>query len=389
MCLLKANKRGGQHGHKGSNLKQVANPDQIMQILPSQCDCGCKEFKILPRFEKRQQFDIEITRKVTEYQIMRGKCLGCGNVTKAHSTLPHNAFYGEDIKAYVIWLLDRGMMSYEPIVELFDQVFGMPISEGSINNWRKELAAKLIDLNVFNIPESSIIEQIKIMLRNSTYLHADETTENIAGNKKWVHTNATPAATLLTLGVNRGKDGVAGSGILPDYDGFLIVDGWSSYKSLPNIKGIQTCLAHLFRYFNDMQENYGLSWAHKMTALLKPLMQKAKELYNTGIIAFPQEQILNIHNQYNVIMQEATQEIIHIKDTNHPASRLVRRLSKDYDKATVLRFLEHTDLPTTNNTGEQSFRMLKTRQKICGTVLSEANATENLNISSFIGTMRK
>ena len=114
----------------------------------------------------------------------------------------------------------------------------MPISEGSINNWRKELAAKLVTPSQVNSNES-IIGQIKTIIRNATYPHADETTENIAGIKKWVHTNTIPEATLLTLGVNRGKDGVASSDILPNYDGFLIVDGWSSYKSLPNIKEIR------------------------------------------------------------------------------------------------------------------------------------------------------
>ena len=55
-------KPGAQHGHKGSQLKQVENPTEIEEILVDP--------KTLPKgkwqrigFEKRQVFDIEVSFK--------------------------------------------------------------------------------------------------------------------------------------------------------------------------------------------------------------------------------------------------------------------------------------------------------------------------------------
>ena len=51
--------KGGQKGHKGNNLKQVANPDKIIKCVPTKCNCGHEfhndEFTIS---EKRQVFDL-------------------------------------------------------------------------------------------------------------------------------------------------------------------------------------------------------------------------------------------------------------------------------------------------------------------------------------------
>ena len=63
-------------------------------------------------------------------------------------------------------MLDAHYMTYERLSIYFRDVFGLPISEGSINNWRKEFAKKLGD---------GYISKLKDILSQASYLHADET----------------------------------------------------------------------------------------------------------------------------------------------------------------------------------------------------------------------
>ncbi len=53
------------------------------------------------------------------------------------------------------------------------------------------------------------------------------------------------AATLLTISTKRGMEGITASNVLNDYSGKLVVDGFSAYKSLPSISGIQAVL-HIY-----------------------------------------------------------------------------------------------------------------------------------------------
>ena len=72
----KKGKQGGQQGHKGRTLQQVAHPDKKVRHKPGACDCG-HVFKDdeLRLAETRQVFDLPQPRlEVTEYQLLMGQC---------------------------------------------------------------------------------------------------------------------------------------------------------------------------------------------------------------------------------------------------------------------------------------------------------------------------
>lgn len=87
-------KVGGQFGHRGTTLRQVAHPDQIIVLAPAQCTgCGdiLGESKPL-RVERRQVFDICDGRvKVTEHRAETRCCSACGTITKAKFPPPVRA----------------------------------------------------------------------------------------------------------------------------------------------------------------------------------------------------------------------------------------------------------------------------------------------------------
>lgn len=373
-------RRGGQFGHKGHYLEQVSNPDKIKWLEPKVCECGCSELTMdRGNYEARQVVDVIIKRLVTEYRLVSGDCTGCGEKVKIISDIPNNISYSHTVRCFAVYMLDAHFMTYERLAEYFRDIFNLPISEGSINNWRKEFAAKIGE---------KYLDKIKEVLLAANYLNADETTINIAGDKVWCHTVCNESATLLAASISRGITGITASGVLDKYDGQLVVDGWSSYASLPSIKGIQTCFAHLFRYFTDMHENYKQQWALTLLIFLTQFIDMTKELHGAGIRRYSITQRAKYYKEYDHILTVATKELSSFDfEDDHKTRQLLRRLQRD--KALVLRFLDDTSLPLTNNMAERSLRPLKVQQKISGCSLSMSNAQENLNIRSFIATVKK
>lgn len=374
-----ASNRGGKPGHKGTTLNQVKKPDRIKKIMLEQCSCGSRDLRITGSYEARQEFDVEIKRVVTEHRLIHCKCVSCGMVSKPASDLPSNAFYSEKVKAYAVYMLDRHFMSYERLKEQFTDMFELAISEGSISNWRREFANKL---------GKSYLNKLKQLLLASKYINADETGINVAGNTIWAHVNCTDKYTLLQASPKRGSEGIKASGVLGSYTGFVVADGWSSYKGLATIRGIQSCFAHLFRYCVDIGENYKQKWAIKVLDFLHGLMGESKSLNNAGIRNFSAKSRIKYNLQYDKLLKDGEAELKeHDYGKSHHTWRFLNRLKKE--KSSVLRFLRHTFLPLTNNEAERSLRPLKVKQKISGTCLSLENAQENLNIRSFIATAKK
>lgn len=371
--------RGGQPGHKGNYLQQFANPTEVQNIIPSKCSCGCTNIMVGDKYEARQQINLKVERIITEHRLFYGKCNGCGEPVKGESSLPSNVSYHEMIRCYAVYMLDAHYMTYERLSIYFRDVFGLPISEGSINNWRKEFAKKLGD---------GYISKLKDILSQASYLHADETGLNVAGKNMWAHVVCNDDATLLQISHKRGMEGISASNVLNNYTGMLIVDGFSAYKSLPQIAGIQSCFAHLFRYFKDLTDNYNQSWAQKMSCLFKFALDSTKRLSSLGVDGYSEQVKSYMLNKYNQILDEGEQEIKKGRyGKGHPTVCLLNRLRKERDS--VLRFLDNIYLPLTNNEAERSLRPIKVQQKISGTSLSLSNAQENLDIRSFTATCKK
>lgn len=371
--------RGGKSGHKGTTLNQVKKPDRIKKIMPEQCSCGSRDLRVTGSYEARQEFDVEIKRVVTEHRLIHCKCGSCGLVSKPESDLPGNAFYSEKVKAYAVYMLDRHFMSYERLKEQFTDMFELSISEGSISNWRREFANKL---------GKRYLKELKKLLLACKYINADETGINVAGDTIWAHVNCTDKYTLLQVSPKRGSEGIKASGVLGIYTGFVVADGWSSYKGLPAIRGIQSCFAHLFRYCVDIAENYKQKWANKVLDFLHGLMEESKALNNAGIANFSAKLRIKYNLQYDKLLKDGETELKeHNYGKNHHTWRFLNRLRKE--KSSVLRFLRHTFLPLTNNEAERSLRPLKVKQKISGTCVSLETAQENLDIRSFIATAKK
>src|ERR1019366_5097132 len=131
-------KSGGQEGHKGKNLRQVENPNTIVDHYPSQC-AGCGEALGLEQatgHRKRQLFDLPKPQpvEVTEHRAHSCACPRCG--TKTDAAFPHDvtaaAQYGANIAALVVYLQHWHFVPEDRLAALIKDVFGIDLTTATI-----------------------------------------------------------------------------------------------------------------------------------------------------------------------------------------------------------------------------------------------------------------
>ena len=140
------NPPGGQKGHVGTTLKQVEEPDEIKVIEIDQRTLPKGQTYQEVGFDKRQVFDINISRCVTEYQ---AQILEDEKGNRYVAEFPKNVSgavqYGNALKAHAVYMSQYQLLPYKRIEEYFTEQLQIPISQGSIFNfssWSLLLATK-------------------------------------------------------------------------------------------------------------------------------------------------------------------------------------------------------------------------------------------------------
>src|SRR5215210_5533097 len=131
-------KSGGQPGHPGTTLKQVAEPDQVLTHAPQQCaSCGRVLTEVAGRLaeERRQVFELPpLKLVVTEHRVILKECPYCGqeNSGALPAGVSCGASYGPGVKGLLISLTKQHLLPSERSCQIFADWFGQPVSEGTL-----------------------------------------------------------------------------------------------------------------------------------------------------------------------------------------------------------------------------------------------------------------
>src|SRR5580693_4065165 len=142
-------KSGGQEGHAGDTLRQVAQPDFVVPHEARACERCCSPLDPKSRIavEKRQVFDLpERLLLVTEHQASVHRCAHCRWVTKA--AFPEGvvspAQYGERFKAAAVYLNVQQLIPEDRTAQAISDIFGAPpVCSASVVAWVGEKAEEL------------------------------------------------------------------------------------------------------------------------------------------------------------------------------------------------------------------------------------------------------
>jgi transposase len=387
-------KPGGQVGHPGATLEFVEKPDRLVIHAPQSCFlCGSAlAGSEVARTQRRQVHDLPSQKiEVTEHQAQTKVCSRCGAENKADFPAGVKApmQYGEGVRSVAAYLLGYQLLPYDRCAEAMADLFGCPLSPGTLATLLKGCAGELAG------PEMLIKE----WLRKSVVLGVDETGLRVSKRQDWVHVTATDKLTLLVHDRRRGERATSGIDVLPRFEGVAVHDGFSSYDQYQQCRHAQ-CNAHILRELNYVIETGKVKWAVEMKALLleiKAAVDKAREGEKTKLPPRLKAEFLRRYDEaigrakklYGTLQRRGRAKRRGRAESPIRAAgrKLACRLEAKRDE--VLLFMDDFSVPFDNNQAERDLRMLKVKQKVSGCFRTDRGAAEFCRLRSYVSTMKK
>jgi transposase len=379
---------GGQAGHKGTTLKQIAQPTQTVEhALPERCDL-CHRALPLSHAQveaRRQIVDIPaVAFDVIEHRTLAVACQ-CG---KRHvSTFPANVTeavqYGPNVRALGVHLTQGQMLPFARAAELLRDIHGIAVSPGTLVAWVGDAKDALQDT----------ADLIADHLRQSPLVNADESGLRVAGKLHWLHIAANERLTWYGVHTKRGLEAIEAHGILPKRIGVLVHDCWAPYWRLDeSVHAL--CNAHLLRELLYVKEITGQAWPESMMTFLLNANELCEAARQKQIV-FDADGIAAFRTLYDAIVREGEQ--LHPEASTQTGSsrrtkqsiahNLLRRFRLHADS--ILLFIRDLTVPFTNNMAERAVRMPKVKQKISGCFRTLVGANNFCVIRSCLDTLRK
>jgi transposase len=378
-------KSGGQAGHAGTTLRQVATPDTGRDYCPPVCPgCGgALGIEQATGHQKRQVFDIpQPVVQVTEHRAHSCRCLACG--TETHGEFPDEvtaaAQYGATVVALVVYLQAWHFIPEDRLAELMADVFGVELATSTIAAMGQRKAQELAGL-------AAHIEQ---EVKQAAVKHLDETGYRIGGVLQWLHVASTWLLTCYRTSRQRGA-------MLAGVRGIIVHDFWRPYLRMVGVTHA-LCNAHHLRELKALIDIEKEPWARAMPRFLRQSCH-AVHLARERRRSLPPTFLLWLTTRYDRILAQGF--VFHESQAPLAAvgrkrrGRIRRRTGHNLlirlrnHKEDTLRFLHDPTVPFTNNQAERDLRMMKVRQKISGGFRSDTGAHTFATLRTVLSTARK
>lgn len=382
---------GGQPGREGRTLRQVERPDEVVVHEPGDC-VGCGGALAADGsptgIVRRQVFDIpRIEVRVVEHRLVSRRCGGCGMVTAAAGPAGARApvQYGPHAAAIAVYLCLGQHLPVERTAGLLAEVFGTPMSTGTVAAWTSRAAAGLE-------PFTAAARQA---LTEAELVHADETGLRVAGRGHWLHVACSDRFTALFCHRRRGKEAIDAAGVLPGFTGTLVHDAFAPYARYPAATHA-LCNAHLLRELIAVVDHHRAHppegsggvpaewcWAGQVIDALLAL----KQVTDTGVLPDPAVLAASRRLILSAALIGASAEAGPPGAVGRRHRALARRIRRRIDD--YLHFATDRGVPFDNNAAEREIRMVKIKQKVSGCMRTLTGAQDFAAMRSYLATAAK
>jgi transposase len=341
-------KQGGQPGHvgHGRSLFPLERVSEVVDHWPQCCSCGHvfgeeeREPSGPPARDQVAELP-PLAVEIREHRLQRLCCPDCGRTVRAElpAGVPRGCF-GPKLEAAIAALTVRNRLSRRQLVELLDELFGCPISVGTIDAILARTAETL----------EPVYEELLAQTRTASALNIDETGWYLSGESRTLWGAFSRHTAVLRIAPDRGKQHLHGL-IGHEFAGVVGSDRFTAYNSLEPERR-QVCWSHLRRDFTfhaDLgsrpQEAFGLDGLE----VTWKVFHAWKQFQQDGDRAALQQRVELAKAQMWPLLE---------RGSRGKRQRHVRALAKNLLKLwpALWTFAEVPDVEPTNNAAERGLR---------------------------------
>ena len=239
--------------------------------------------------------------------------------------------------------------------DLLEKLCSIDVSTGFLAGTRGRVARRL---------EKEFLSHMRTLLVGAPVLHADETPGRVAGSLAYVHVACTEYLTLMHVG-DRTKETIDAGGVLAEFTGVLVRDGYAGYEHLKAAHA--WCGAHLLRDLRSISDAdpEGQLWALAMATTLLDANHGAHAARERGTDRLDQATLSQIRNYYRGALARGDTDNRSGHTTLADKARTLIARFRRYEDM-ILRFATDLTVPFTNNEAERACRPVKIQQRTSG-----------------------
>lgn len=359
-------KRGAPKGHKGATRK-LRDPDEVMNVTANICpNCGedpgesyATETKTIEEMPPPQEIIVK------QFNLSKYKCKNCSHKFKTkHKECPQEGRIGPYLLVYMVIIKFFLRSTIRKSVDFLR----------NYDNFEITPAGFLKAINRVGRSCKTEYDKIKNRIRNSKWVHVDETGMKVNGENWWLWCFRSDSDDVL-IDIQDSRGSKVPKAILgEDWSKPTITDGWSAYNW---IKIQQRCWAHLLREVDEHSDKYKI--AKKLSEDIHLKFKKLREFIDSNK---SMEERMNQKNKWDQEMEELVEKYRNNKAIEGKVGYIRNGLRNWYT------CLLYPGTEPTNNLGEQALRESVIFRKIIGTFRSEKGAEYYQYIASLLATWR-
>jgi len=353
-------KPGVKYGRKGHRPIPLTVDEEIQVPLPDSSPCCGGDIE---NRHVEDQYQTEIVRKtkVTRFRVHVGNCVKCGKRIQGRDSRQTSDAMGaaasqvgpEALSLAAILNKELGIPLGKTTIVL-DKAFGLRLTPGGLSQALARMGANC----------EPTYEDLLCQVRASASVTMDESGWKVGGCLWWLWAAVTEDTTVYGIMPGRGYDEAVRL-LGPEFDGFLVHDGWSVYYKF-TAAFHQSCTRHLINRCNEMLESASPA-AVAFPRNVKAILLKGLDLrdrYLEGEIS--DRGLASAAGRLEADMER----LLGPNYRSEPNRRLAKHLNHEFEY--LFTYLKCPGLEATNWRGEQAIRPAVVARKVWG-----GNRTEN------------
>lgn len=307
--------------------------------------------------------------EVTEHAYVERRCPRCGGRwqpgPEVAGVVVGQGRLGVGLLSLIAVLREELRLPIERIQWYLAAVHGLALSVGGIVGALRTVAQRA----------EAAVAGLQAAIRASPVLHADETGWREAGGNGYAWTFSTATERVFAYG---GRDrAVLEAAIGTDYAGTLVSDFYAVYTGYEGRH--QYCWAHLLRDVAEVAGQHPDAAVRGWADAVHALYRRATAFRHPDPARRRQQR-----QGYEAELGALCAPYLGVETA--PQRVLCERITKHLAELFV--FVEHPEVPATNNAAERSLRHLVTTRKISGGTRSPAGTATKMTLATLFGTWR-